>query len=200
VVPNGVDVGWFAPRADDGLALRRGLLFAGTMDYGPNVDGAVFFCREVWPKIREADPDVTLTIAGARPAPEVLALGTLPGVTVKGFVEDMRPCLWQAAVSVVPLRGGGGTRLKILEAMAAGAPVVSTSIGAEGLEVADGENIVLADRPDHFAEEVVALLRDAERGKKLCTAARQMVESCYDWAAIAPRLDAAYTSLSRRIT
>jgi len=198
VVPNGVDVGWFAPPAGHDPAPRHGLLFAGTMHYGPNVDGALYFCREIWPLIRQAQPDATLVIAGARPGPEVLALGALPGVTVTGFVEDMRPYLWGAAVSVVPLRNGGGTRLKILEAMAAGSPVVSTSIGAEGLDIADDENIVLADRPELFADEVVRLLRNSERRDRLRANGRRLVEQRYDWRAIAPRLEAAYASLIER--
>lgn len=200
VVPNGVDVAWFAPPAGSDPAQRKGLLFAGTMDYGPNIDAAVYFCREIWPRVRQAQPDATLTIAGARPVPEVLALAMLPGVTVTGFVEDMRPYLWQAAVSIVPLRIGGGTRLKILEAMAAGSPVVSTSIGAEGLDVKAGEDIVLADRPEPFADEVVRLLREPEWGQKLRVNGRRLVEQSYDWSVVAPRLDAVYMNMLERRT
>jgi glycosyltransferase involved in cell wall biosynthesis len=195
VVPNGVDVGWFAPPANESSHRRQGLLFVGTMDYGPNVDAAAYFCKEIWPLVRQLVPEVTLTVAGACPVPEVLALGELPGVTVTGFVEDMRPYFWGAAACVVPLRNGGGTRLKILEAMAAGIPVVSTSIGAEGLDVTDGGSIVLADRPEHFADEVIRLLRDSGWNERLRANGRRLVEQFYDWRTIAPRLDAVYTDL-----
>jgi sugar transferase (PEP-CTERM/EpsH1 system associated) len=195
VVPNGVDVERFARPPGGDPKQRQGLLFAGAMDYRPNVDGAVYFCREIWPRVRQARPDTTLTIAGARPAPEVLALGDQPGITVTGFVDDMRQYLWQAAVSVVPLCNGGGTRLKILEAMAAGLPVVSTSIGAEGLDVSDGRNIVIADRPEHFSDGVVRLLQDYDLSERLCANGRHLVEQRYDWHVIAPSLNAVYADL-----
>ena len=192
VVPNGVDVSWFAPPPERNLAQRQGLLFAGTMSYGPNVDGAVYFCREIWPKVKEACPGQTLTIAGALPDPQVLALAALPDVTVTGFVDDMRPYLWQAAVSVVPLLNGGGTRLKILEAMAAGSPVVSTSIGAEGLDVSDSQSALLADGPDRFAEAVLKLLRDPNLRQRLVVNGRRLVEQRYDWSTIARHQNHAY--------
>lgn len=198
VVPNGVDVNWFAPPPEFDAAQRQGLVFAGAMDYEPNIDGAKYFCHEIWPLIRQAQPGVSLTIAGARPTSEVLALGDLPGVTVTGFVEDMRPYLWQAAVSVVPLRMGGGTRLKILESMAAGCAVVSTSLGAEGLHFNAGKELLVADSAERFALSIIELLDNPERRVEMVRLAHQIVAYSYDWAAIAPRLAEVYRSMMLR--
>ncbi|MBN2145987.1 MAG: glycosyltransferase [Anaerolineales bacterium] len=197
VVPNGVDVDWFTPPAD--APARQGLLFVGTMDYAPNVDAALYFCREIWPHLRQAIPELNLTIAGARPAPEVQALGKLPGVKVTGFVEDMRPYFWNSAVCVVPLRNGGGTRLKILEAMAAELPVISTTIGAEGLKVTDGENILLADDPQQFVESICRTINSPSQYKWMQIKGRSLVESEYEWSRLAQELDQVYEALMENL-
>jgi glycosyltransferase involved in cell wall biosynthesis len=192
VVPNGVDIGWFRHPTVVHDYTRQGLLFVGTMDYAPNIDAALYFCSEIWPVIRERRPDVTLTIAGTSPVPEILALSKIPGVTVTGFVEDLRPYFWNAAVCVVPLRNGGGTRLKILEAMAAELPVVSTTIGAEGLSVKHGTNILIADNPRQFADSITQLFIYPGLYQQIQTQGRFLVERLYDWKIIAQDLNNVY--------
>jgi glycosyltransferase involved in cell wall biosynthesis len=131
---------------------------------------------------------------GQRPHRRLSVLGTDPTVTMTGFVEDTRPYITDAAVYVVPLRMGGGTRFKILEAMAMGKPVVSTRLGAEGFPVAHGQELLLADEPEEFADAVVSLLRSPERREALGWAGRAFVEARYDWRAIVPLVEAAYES------
>jgi glycosyltransferase involved in cell wall biosynthesis len=152
-VPTGVDVDYFRRPAN--REPTSDLIFVGAMDWLPNVDGALWFMQEVFPLIRSARPQTTITFAGRNPAPEIRALA---GVHVTGTVPDVRPYLWGASVSIVPLRIGGGTRLKIYESMAAGVPVVSTRVGAEGLAVTDGRDIHLADDAAGFARNVLQLL------------------------------------------
>jgi glycosyltransferase involved in cell wall biosynthesis len=192
VVPNGVDTVHFAPPEPPVSRRDLSIVFVGTMHYRPNVDGVLFFCHQVWPSIQDALPNVKLTIVGARPVPEVVALRSLPGVSVTGFVDDVRPYLWQATVSVVPLRIGGGTRLKILESLAAGCPVVSTSIGAEGLDLEPGIDLLLADHPDEFAASTIRLLTDLGLREQLALCGQQTVGRLYDWKRIARRSERAY--------
>jgi glycosyltransferase involved in cell wall biosynthesis len=180
VVPNGVDVAHFAPVHAVG-AERQHLLFFGTLGYPPNADAVLHFCRDVLPRIQARRPEVSLTVVGPHAPPEVAALGAWPDIQVVGFVADVRPYLWRAEVCIVPLRQGGGTRLKILESLAAGCPVVSTTVGAEGLALSDGEHLVIADGPSAFADAVVGLLADAGRRRRLAAAGRQAVQG-YDWA------------------
>ena len=161
VVPTGVDTSYFAPEASP--ADSRNLVFTGSMDWLPNEDAMVFFCREVLPLIRADEPGVTLSIVGRAPTPTVEKLADGHGITVTGRVDDVRPYMRDAAVYIVPLRIGGGTRLKIFEAMAMGKAVVSTTVGAEGLPVTSGEHLLLADEPRTFARAVVRLLRDVGR-------------------------------------
>ncbi len=154
------------------------------MDWAPNVDGIQWFAQEVLPRIRLRRPDCTLTIAGRRPDAAIRKLAAkYAGIRVTGTVADVRPFLWEAAVSIVPLRIGGGTRLKIFEAMAAQVPVVSTTIGAEGLELRHGETIRIADSPEDFADHCLELLGDSGAGHSMTAAAWEMVSSCYSWEA-----------------
>jgi glycosyltransferase involved in cell wall biosynthesis len=192
VVPNGVDTAFFAP--PNAMVPKPGpsIVFAGTMHYQPNVDGILFFCHQIWPFIRQALPGVKLTIVGAKPVPEVVALQSLSGVSVTGFVEDIRPYFWQATASVVPLRVGGGTRLKVLESLAAGCPVVSTTIGAEGLHLEPGADILLADDPEGFAAHTIRLLIDRRLGEQLAFRGQQTVRRLYDWKSIVRRVEPAY--------
>ena len=162
------------------------------MDYGPNVDAMVWFCEEIFPLIRRARPDIELMIVGRDPVPEVLALGETPGVTVTGGVEDVRPYFGQAAVFVAPLRAGGGTRLKILEAMAMGVPVVSTTLGSEGLEVVPGADLLESDEPDGFARQVLRILDDAVLAARLAEHARCTVDTRYAWPVVAAELERVY--------
>jgi glycosyltransferase involved in cell wall biosynthesis len=194
VVQTGVDTDYFSPRPEPPSPAH--LVFTGSMDWLPNEDGMVHFVQSVLPLIRHAEPGVTLSIVGRAPTPAVRALAG-EGIEVTGRVEDVRPHVARGAVYVVPLRIGGGTRLKIFEAMAMGRAVVSTAIGAEGLPVTPGRDIVIADEPEAFAREVVALLRDRERRKTLEGAARALVVENYDWSAVAGQLESALTRAAR---
>ena len=192
IVATGVDTDYFTPAArisPPGPQTSRSLVFTGSMDWLPNEDAMVFFCREVLPLIRREEPDVTLSIVGRAPTPAVTALARQHGVIVTGRVDDVRPYVRDAAVYIVPLRIGGGTRLKIFEAMAMAKAIVSTTVGAEGLPVTDGEHVCLADEPQAFASAVVSLLRDVDRRRQLEDAARALVLERYDWSAVAGQLE-----------
>ena len=191
VVPTGVDTAFFEPSDADEAEQRRSLVFTGSMDWLPNEDAMLFFCRDVLPLIRAQEPDVTLSIVGRAPTPAVVRLGEQPGITVTGRVDDVRPYVRNAGVYVVPLRIGGGTRRKIFEAMALGKAVVSTGVGAEGLPVTNGQHLLLADEPRTFARSVVRLLRDAGRRHELGATARELVVTEYDWSAVAGQLEEA---------
>jgi sugar transferase (PEP-CTERM/EpsH1 system associated) len=196
VIPTGVDTQYFAPQPLPASARRR-IVFTGSMDWLPNADGVRFFCREILPLIRRDEPDVTFTIVGRSPTPDVRHLAQEHGVEVTGRVEDVRPYLAKAAVYVVPLRIGGGTRLKIFEAMSAGRAVVSTRIGAEGLPAEHGRHLLLADDPGEFAAAVTRLLRDADAREAMAREARALVTAKYDWAAAAAHLEAALVDTRR---
>ena len=154
------------------------------MDWMPNEDGVAYFVEKILPLIRREIPEVAFWAVGRRPPRRLQSLAS-DSVVVTGAVEDIRPYLAKAALCVVPLRSGSGTRIKIFEAMAMGKAVVSTSMGAEGLPVRHGENIILADDPADFARQVVDLLRDPPRRQRLGHAARQLVEESYGWPAVA---------------
>jgi sugar transferase (PEP-CTERM/EpsH1 system associated) len=196
VIPTGVDTEFFTPAPSSPGS--RSLVFTGSMDWLPNEDAMLFFCREVLPLIRREEPDVTLSIVGRTPTAAVARLAQQAGIVVTGRVDDVRPHIANAAVYIVPLRIGGGTRLKIFEAMSMGKAVVSTTIGAEGLPVTDGAHLMLADAPQTFADAVVRLMRDVEQRRSLEAAARALVVEHYDWAAVAGELDRALTKFARR--
>jgi polysaccharide biosynthesis protein PslH len=192
VVPNGVDIRKYLPLPPESASLS--LLFIGNMGYPPCVDAALYFCREVFPLIRRAIGAAELWIVGRDPRAEVLRLEG-DGVHVTGRVDDVIPYYRQCAVCVVPLRAGGGTRLKILEAMALGRPVVSTTIGCEGLGVIDGEHLLVADDPRQFADKTVRLLTDRRLSEHISANGRRLVETRYDWAVIAGRMERIYAEL-----
>ena len=189
VVPTGVDTEFFSPAPSEPGS--RNLVFTGSMDWLPNEDAMNYFCRDILPLVRAEQPDVTLSIVGRTPTPAVKRLAEVPGVTVTGRVDDVRPYMKAAAVYVVPLRIGGGTRLKIFEAMSMAKAVVSTTVGAEGLPVTSGGNAMLADQPASFARAIVELLRDVDRRAALESAARALVVEHYDWSAVAGSLESA---------
>jgi glycosyltransferase involved in cell wall biosynthesis len=205
VVPTGVDTEYFAPSPQSAIRgpqseirnPRSALIFTGSMDWLPNEDAMLYFCRDVLPLVRAEEPGVTLTIVGRTPTPAVKKLAEDPAVTVTGRVDDVRPYMREAAVYIVPLRIGGGTRLKIFEAMSMAKAVVSTTVGAEGLPVTNGENAILADEPRHFARAVVELLRDETRRQQIEAAARALVVEHYDWSAVAGELEDALTRFAR---
>jgi polysaccharide biosynthesis protein PslH len=195
VVPTGVDTEYFTPAASASESTE--LVFTGSMDWLPNEDAMQWFCRDVLPRIRQDIPQVRLSIVGRAPTPAVSRLATEHGVRVTGRVDDVRPFIHDAAVFVVPLRIGGGTRLKIFEAMAMAKAVVSTTVGAEGLPVTHGRDILLADDEAGFARSVVQLLRDAGARRRLETASRRLVAEHFDWSAVARDLDHALARVAR---
>jgi len=193
VVPNGVDLEAYRPDfpPQPGLA-HPSLAFTGKMDFRPNIDAVLWFARQVLPRLWQEVPEAHLYVVGQSPSPRLDPLRAEPRITITGRVDDVRPYIAAADLYVVPLRVGGGTRLKVLEAMAMGKALVSTSLGVEGLEVANGRHALLADTPEAFAHQVAALLADAGRRRALGQAARAFVEQGYGWEKIGPRLEEAY--------
>jgi sugar transferase (PEP-CTERM/EpsH1 system associated) len=199
VIPTGVDASFFTPSGLPSRPDDRSIVFTGSMDWLPNEDAMLFFCREVLPLVRAAEPGATLSIVGRAPTPAVQRLAAEHGVHVTGRVDDVRPYLEDATVFAVPLRIGGGTRLKIFEAMAMGKAVVSTTVGAEGLDVEPGVHVMLADDPQSFADAVVALFRDVERRRQLEQAGRALVIERYDWSAVAVALEHALAAAADQL-
>ena len=188
-VPTGVDVEYFAPRG--AATPMSDIVFCGSMDWLPNVDAVVYFLAEVLPLIRAKFPGATFTIAGRSPDDRVLkAVQGLTGVCVTGKVDDMRPYLWGSKISIVPIRIGGGTRLKIYECMAAGVPVVSSTVGAEGLRYEDGKDIVLADDPGAFAAACVRLLSDDSARGAIAHNAIERTQKEFSWEAVSREFEA----------
>ncbi len=193
VVPNGVNTQTYTPSPPDSPAPPT-LVFTGTMDFRPNVDAVLWFAQQVLPRVREKVPEVHFFVVGQRPHRRLDSLQTHPAITLTGWVDDVRPYIAQAAVYIAPLRIGGGTRLKLLEAMAMAKPVVATRLGAEGYPVEDGRELLLADAPSSFAAAVVSLLQAPKRRAELGQSARAFVERHYDWRSIVPRMEAVYHS------
>jgi glycosyltransferase involved in cell wall biosynthesis len=180
-VPTGVDIASFAPPASPPDRIAD-LVFVGSMDWLPNIDGTTYFVDEILPIIRKRRPDCTVAIAGRSPGKHILEMAQRdPKILVSGTVPDIRRYLWGSSVSIVPLRIGGGTRLKIYEAMAAKIPIVSTTVGAEGLPVVDGKNLFLADTPQVFAQRTLELLDSAPLRRTLADEAWDMVSSRFSW-------------------
>ncbi|MEQ1885802.1 MAG: glycosyltransferase [Bryobacteraceae bacterium] len=180
-VPTGVDVDYFAPSEQEPES--GNMVFTGSMDWAPNEDCVQYFARDIWPLVRTQAPESAFWAVGRRPSETLRALHDGRSIHITGTVDDIRPYLQRAQVYLVPMRSGSGTRLKIFEAMAAGKAVVSTTIGAEGLPVTHGENILLADTPQEFAAAAVRVMNDAGLRKTLGRNARRLVEEKYSWAA-----------------
>jgi glycosyltransferase involved in cell wall biosynthesis len=168
------------------------------MDWRPNVDGMLYFLDEIWPLVLEKFPDAALTIVGRRPMPILKErVKNFSSVKLTGTVDDVRPYIEKADVYIVPLRIGGGSRLKILEALSMKKPIVSTSIGAEGLKVANGENILLADSPVDFSNVIGGLFHDSTLRQHLSESGRQLVEEQYQWKVIAGKLENSWIKASK---
>jgi len=184
-VPTGVDIDYFRPRRD-GQVRPNSLVFTGSMDWLPNEDGVQYFTKEILPLVRKRIPDVVITIVGRNPYPSLLESSERDnGIVVTGRVDDVRPYIDNASVFVVPLRIGGGTRLKIYEAMAMERAVVSTTIGAEGLPLTPGKEILIADTPEEFAESVIGLLDNREMAQELGRNAATRVRNEFGWDHVA---------------
>jgi sugar transferase (PEP-CTERM/EpsH1 system associated) len=195
VVPNGVDTEFLRPLPFTNSS--PSLIFVGDMAYRPNIDAMIYFSQQILPHIKRAIPGVELWIVGKDPSHEVKQLHG-NGIHITGRVEDVRPFYYQSSVCIVPLRAGGGTRLKILEAMAFTRPVVTTSIGCEGLDVIDGEHLFVADHPLEFADRTTRLLLDEVLRQNLVNHARQLVVDQYDWDVLACQLSRIYTDVAQR--
>jgi|HubBroStandDraft_6_1064221.scaffolds.fasta_scaffold138628_2 glycosyltransferase involved in cell wall biosynthesis len=201
-VGNGVDVEQHSDEAIEqacrefpqlaGAGGRTKVVFVGSMDYHANIDAVQYFAQDIWPQIRPARPDLEFLVVGSRPTAEVLGLGKLPGISVTGTVEDVRPFYRCAATVIVPARIGSGTRLKALEAMAAGVPVISTTLGVEGLQVTPGQNVVVADSAADFAAAVARLHAETPEWRALSEGGRRLVAEKYDWAHLARTLRSLY--------
>jgi polysaccharide biosynthesis protein PslH len=183
VIPTGVDVEYFSP--SNTTERPNSLVFTGSMDWLPNEDGVIHFIREILPLIRKEIPGVSFTVVGRNPSSQLLTVAASESnVSVTGRVEDIRPFLSSAAVCIVPLRIGSGTRLKIFEAMSLGRAVISTTVGAEGLPVLHGEHLLIADDPRTFARYTLRLLRNSEERQRLGSRARKLVREKYSWAEV----------------
>lgn len=194
VMPNGVDAAYFAPL--DRPERPNTIIFTGAMHFPPNVAAALYFYHHILPLIRNQQPDARLIIAGRDPAPEIRALAADPLVTVTGMVEDMRPWLAEACVVICPMVNGSGIKNKVLEALAMARPVVSTTLGIEALEVADGRELRIADTPPTFAAAVTELLRDPAARRRIAQTGRDLVLRRYTWDACAASYDALYMQLA----
>jgi glycosyltransferase involved in cell wall biosynthesis len=185
VAPNGVDCEavQLLPASDS-----KQVLFVGTLDYGPNIDAVTHFVRDILPILRSRYRDISFQVAGSNPGPRIMHLENEPKVQILGFVPDLRPVYEAASVCVAPLRAGGGSRLKILEAMAYGRPVVSTRLGCEGLLVETGTHLLIADEPEAFANAVGRILDDSKLRRTLAANARRFVQTAHCWKSIVDKV------------
>jgi sugar transferase (PEP-CTERM/EpsH1 system associated) len=195
VIENGVDIEHYRPLPRNSHS--QNLLFVGLMSYDANHDAVLYFYRKVFPLIESRMPGCRFFIVGKGPRREIRNLARANNVVVTGYVNDVSPYYQESDIFVVPLRSGGGTRLKILEAMALGRPVISTSVGCEGLDVVDGQHLLIANDPKLFAEKTVQLIKDKVLWERLVQNARALVENRYSWATIAEQLLNVYSSGAR---
>jgi len=192
VVPNGVDASYFTPSAD--TPEPWSLVFTGAMSYVPNYDGMLYFLEQIFPLILKKVPQAKIYIVGSNPTQELREKAS-DNVVVTDFVDDVRPYAWRSSVYVVPLRMGSGTRLKVLEALALKKPIVTTSIGSEGINVVDGETALIADDPQAFADATVRLLHDRQLQRRLAENGEQLMRSQYEWSVIGEEVQRLYQDL-----
>lgn len=193
LIPNGVDPNYFKPFTAP--PKPHSMVFVGMMKYVPNYDGMNYFLDEIFPKILDRYPDATITIIGKNP-PESLAQRAGKNIIITGFVEDTRPYIRDASVYVVPLRMGGGTRLKILEALAMKKPIVTTSIGCEGIDVVNRESAMISDTPQGFADAVIELFSKEELCKKITETGYSLMNDNYRWESIGMQMSKAYEEIT----
>jgi glycosyltransferase involved in cell wall biosynthesis len=191
VIPNAADVEYYQPRPTDPPPDGRTVVYFGLLSYVPNVDGVIHFVRDIWPRVTKAHPEARCKIIGARPPPSLLALAG-PQVELTGFVSDLRPHLAAATAVVVPLRLGGGTRLRIVESMAMGKAIVSTTLGAEGIEAVPGRDLLVEDEPAAFADAVNRLMAEPGLAAHIGKSARQLAVERYAWSGAARALESFY--------
>jgi len=194
VIPNGVDLEHYSAKVRSLELKRPALVFTGKMDFRPNVDAMLWFADEVLPLLATQGIKPHLYIVGQKPHERLSRLAGVPKIIVTGWVEDTRPYIAESDVYVVPLRMGGGTRLKVLEAMAMGKAIVSTSLGCEGFPVTSGSELLIEDSPASFAQAVSELLDDEARRTALGNRALRFVQDHYGWDAIVPRFEELYAA------
>ncbi len=198
VVDNGVDLTYFCSSSNEPTK-SNSLVFTGSMDWRPNQDAMLYFTEQILPLVQKEVPDISITMVGRKPPREIEELAKDSHITVTGTVDDVRPYIAEASVYIVPLRIGGGSRLKILEAMAMGKAVISTSIGAEGLRVTDGEHLLIRDGEQAFTEGIISLLHNTDMRNRLGQAGRQLVEREYGWESIGQRLNKYLNTIARKV-
>lgn len=198
VIYNGIDVAAYSSGAVNHAAPAGppSLVFTGKMDFRPNIDAMLWFGQEVFPRVKRAVPATRLYIVGQQPHPRLDVLRPDPNITITGAVDDIRPHVARADVYIAPLRAGGGTRFKLLEAMALSKAIVTTTLGCEGFDLAHGEDALIADTADAFAGAVIQALRDPGLRARLGAAANAFVRRTYDWSAIVPELESVYQRLA----
>jgi polysaccharide biosynthesis protein PslH len=202
VIPNSIDVTSYHPGGDgarevalvDDSRYQFDIVFSGKMDYRPNVDAALWFANEIWPMLKQRRPEATWAIVGQKPHPRLATIKEMPDVTLTGWVPDVKPYMFGAKIFIMPFRVGSGTRLKLIEALAAGRAVVSTPIGVEGFPVVDGRDVLLAETVEEFAERIVNLLDNPQKRSALGSAGMRFAKS-YDWRLVVPQFQAVYNRL-----
>lgn len=192
VIPIGVDFHYFQP--DNQLSDSHRLIFTGVMSYKPNVDAMLYFCKEILPLVKDKIQDIKLYIIGRDPTREIIQLAK-DEVVVTGYVEDIRPYIKEASVYVCPLRMGSGIKNKILEAMSIGIPIVATSLSVEGIEVVPGEHIIIANKPEEFAKNIIVLINDKKLRLSLRENARRLIEEKYNWEKVADEYGKIYEDI-----
>ena len=197
VLPDGVDTGFFQPDPHHVPEPQRAVT-TGDYSWGPTRDGLLFLCRDVWPALREVRPEARLTIVGKNIPAEVSADAQARGLDIAGYVDDVRPEILRGAIFLAPTRAGSGIRIKILEAMALGRPVVSTTIGAEGIEADNGKELKIADTPQEMVVAIGELFDDPDAREKMANAARTLVCNRYDWDSLGEQLSDLYAEVLRQ--
>ncbi|MFN1835767.1 glycosyltransferase [Balneola sp. MJW-20] len=192
LIPNGVDMDFFSPVASD--IEPHSLVFTGMMGYVPNYDGILYFIQDIMPMIMKKYPDLKLYVVGKNP-PASIKEKASKNIIVTGFVDDVRPYVHRSSVYIVPLRSGGGTRLKVLEALSMKKPVVSTAIGSEGIDVIHDEHLKIADDPQLFADYVIELMEDRKEAKRLSDNGYELIDKRYKWESIGHRMEEAFNAV-----
>ena len=192
VIENGVDIDYFSP--SENVEKNKVIIFAGRLDQYSNRESILYFCSKIWPLIKKKHPDVRFTIIGNNPPAKLAEIAENDrNIELLGYVDDVRPFFANAMISVCPIKDGGGTRIKILDALAMGMPIVSTSIGCEGIDVTPGEDVLIADTPEDFADKVDRIITDIGIRRSMSKNARKTAEDNYSWKAISEKLDRLYS-------
>jgi len=192
VIENGVDIDYFFP--SDSIKKNKSIIFAGRLDQYSNRESILYFCAKVWPLIKNKHPDVRFTIIGNNPPAKLAEIaGNDKNIELLGYVDDVRPYFANAMISVCPIKDGGGTRIKILDALAMGMPIVSTSIGCEGIDVTPGADVFIADTPEEFADKVDKIITNIDKRQSMSKNARKTAEDKYSWKTISEKLDRLYS-------